>query len=116
MQISLSSPIFDLDGHVNIDAMEFSDVDAIERRVSRVRTLDGGVAYSDGGFAHGDRTARIEWRIRSQEQWDSVHVLMQNYSQLYVSMRDGCYLCAPSRLSRSGHNGRLELMLLEKVS
>lgn len=116
MRISIAAPLFDLDGHITIDALESSDVDAIERRVSRVRTLDGTVAYSDGGFAHGDRTVSVLWRVRSVEQWDAVSRIMQDYSQIHVSMRDGCYLCAPSRLSRRGDEGRLELMLLEKRS
>jgi hypothetical protein len=116
MLIALSTLTFDLDGYVLIDAMPSSEVDSIERRVSRIKTLDGGVAFSDAGFAHGDRTLRVRWKIRSAAQWESVQRLVQDYGEVQVAQSDGCYVCAPARLSRSGDEGTIELMVLRKAS
>ena len=116
MRVGLSTLTFDLDGHVEIDAMESSDVDSIERRITRVKTLDGGVSVRDGGYADGDRTVAISWLIRDAKQFDAVQYLVKHYSQLRLSMRSGCYLCAPRRLSRSGTEGRLDILLIERQS
>ena len=116
MRVGLSSLTFDLDGHVEIDALESSDVDSIERRVTRVKTLDGGVSLRDGGFSHGDRTVVLSWRIHDASHFEAVQYLVQNYAQLRLSMRSGCYLCAPRRLSRDGTEGRLDLLLIERQS
>jgi hypothetical protein len=116
MRVAISSVTFDLDGHVALDALDSSDVDSMERRVNRVKTLDGGVAVSDGGFAHGDRTLTVLWRVQSAAQFAAVQYLVETYAQLHVSLRSGCYLCAVRRLARSADEGRLEIMILGKVS
>ena len=116
MRVSLSTPTFDLDGYVILDVLPSSDVDSLERRVSRVRTLDGGVAYDDAGFAHGDRTLNVSWRIRDAAQYEAVRRLVREYSELHVSLSDGCYACSPSRVSRSGTEGRIDLMVLRSLS
>lgn len=116
MIVGLSSSTYDLNGSVRINALASSDFDTMERRVSRVKTLDGGVVINDGGFAHGDRTITIAWKISSAAEYDAVKYLVETYAQLRVSLRDGVYLCAPYRLSQSAGDGALELLLIESLS
>jgi hypothetical protein len=114
--VGLSSPTFDLNGNVSINALGSSDVDTIDRRVNRVKTLDGGVVVNDGGFSHGDRTVRIAWKVTNAAQFSALQYLVQTYSQLRLSLRDGVYLCAPYSLSQTEGEGQLELWLIESLS
>lgn len=114
--VSLSSLTYDLNGSVSLDVLPTSDTESMERRVNRVKTLDGGVVVNDGGFAHGDRTVTLAWKLQSAAEFDAVSYLVQTYNQLRVSLRDGVYLCAPYRLSQSAGEGQLELLLTDSLS
>jgi len=110
--ISLSTPTFDLAGHVRIDELPETDYGETVRRVSRQKTLDGGVVANDSGYAVGDRTMRVRWRLTSLAQFRSVERLVQTCPQLTVSTRDGVFMAAPERAAISGREGTLTLLVL----
>jgi len=66
--IHIAARTFDLLGYLDIAPLPGETTDTYGRRVSRVATLDGGVAVSDRGYSHGDRTLVYRWRPVSEEE------------------------------------------------
>ena len=111
----LASSTYMEDGGFILTPLPNSDLRAAERRVSRVRTLDGGVVLNDSGFSHGDRTLRI--RISSSRAlWDRLWALFRTAATVTLSLDDGCYRGALSGITEA--EGRIELNILvrEKIS
>ena len=70
-----------------------SEIEAIQRRVERTKTLDGGVAVVDGGFADGDRTIRLEVDTPTADQFAAAKRYVNLYQQIRVCTADGSFLC-----------------------
>lgn len=109
MMLSLSTPSAHPNGNVIIDA--FSDSSLKERvlRISRTKTLDGGVYINNFGFCHGDRTLAVKARI-TEAQEVVLTLLTELYTRVVVSMDDGVYLAAVSHMVPD--NGELSMTLL----
>lgn len=117
MTITISALTFDPLGSVTLQPLPSSDIDTLRRRVSRIETLDGGVALNDFGYTDGDRTLQIEFRPRDQAQEDQIKRLLRLHGRVRVSTRDGVYLAAPESYARSrGANASLKLLLLQKLT
>lgn len=77
---------------VGIDPVELlldggEDTNAVSRRVSRVATLDGGVAIYDGGYSIADR--EFSWRVRTDSDTaDTVLGWVTTQPILHMTMRD----------------------------
>lgn len=110
--IALATPTFDIDGHIVLHELPATDLGETRRRVNRQKTLDGGVVVNDSGYAVGDRTIEVRWRIRSEAEYRAVQRLVQLYPRLMASTRDGCFEVAPERLSQSGREGDLTLLVV----
>ena len=110
--ISLSAPTFDIDGHINLRELPSTDLGETRRRISRQKTLDGGVTVVDSGYAVGDKTLDVRWRIRSESEYLAVDRLVRLYPRLTASTRDGIYTVAPERVKRTGAEGELMLMVV----
>ena len=90
--IVLSTVTADVNGVLILDIDESkSNLRAASRRVSRAKTLDGGVVIVDSGFAHGDRTPVIIVKNVSRAQADTITAFHQNNSIINLSMDDGFY-------------------------
>ena len=113
--ISISAPIYDPTGAINLHEIPGSDTRNVGRRVNRVKTLDGGVVVNDGGFAHGDRDLRVRWRPKSEAEYQSVQRLVRLYPQLIVSTREGVFRCAPNTLTNQGTEATLALLVIERL-
>ena len=114
--IGISSTLFDLDGCVVLDEARDSDLSEIRRRVSRVPTLDGGVAVNDMGHSAGDRTFRVRWRITNKGNIDRVKYIVQTYGRVVVSCAEGAFLAVPSSVFENDGIGELELLIVEELS
>ena len=110
--IALSTSIFDLDGHVVLRELPSTDMGETRRRVNRQKTLDGGVVVNDSGYAPGDRTIEVRWRIRNDAEYGLVERLVQSYPRLLASTRSGVYTVAPERVKRDGMEGELTLLVV----
>jgi hypothetical protein len=110
--IALTTPLFDLDGHIRLEESPQTDLGEIRRRVNRQKTLDGGVVVNDSGYAPGDRTIRVRWRIQSEAQFLAVQRLVQTYPQLTACTREGVFTVAPEAVSKSGREGDLTLLVV----
>lgn len=114
--ITISSTTFDLNGSVQINPLPDATDGDIRRRVSRVATLDGGVATTDRGYSDGDRTLVYSWRVISRAHNDSVARLLRLYPRLHVSTPSGVFLAAPETFSPGQDQSTITLLVIEKVS
>jgi len=114
--VSISTPEFDLNGHVLIDAVPNTTEGETVRRVNRAATLDGDVAITDRGFSEGDRTLTITWRTKSREHNASVARLVKSYALLNVSMPGAMYLAAPSSFEPRVDESTITLYVKSKLS
>lgn len=111
----LASTTYLADGGFILCPRPDSDLRTADRRISRIRTLDGGVVLNDSGFAHGDRTLRISLSS-TQTLWDRLWALFQAATFITMSLDDGCYRGAFSDISEGDGRISLTIMLKEKIS
>lgn len=115
--ITLSTPTADPAGYLEMmTATIASELGGVaRRRVTRVATIDGGSAFTDGGFSHSDSTVRVEWRDESAAQSASIGRLFELYPRLQLAIRTGVYLVAPQTYT-PGSTSSLELLVVSKLS
>jgi len=94
--IAFSSLDYDLSGHFyfkngDIDTSMQLHRDII-RRVSRTKTLDGGVYISDSGVSVGDKNISIIIKQPSLTDIDDLKTAFNLHSDFIVSTNDGAYL------------------------
>jgi hypothetical protein len=116
MLVSITTPTFDLSGHVIIQTKPDVTTGEMRRRVNRVPTLDGGVAINDRGFSDGDRDILLTWYTVSQEHSDLVARLVRLYPLLNVSMRDGVYIAVPESFVPGVKESTLNLLVKSKLT
>ncbi len=115
MNIGLSSYAYLAGGGLVLKLLPDSDLRAGERRISRVKTLDGGVVITDSGFAHGDRTLRANV-YSSKTLWEKLWALFQAASLVVISDDDGCFTGGLQNIKDQGDKIALEILLKEKIS
>jgi len=115
--ISIGSTTFDLEGHFQFEP-SIGDVvpQAIGRRVSRASTLDGGVAISDRGFSHGDRTLEYTYRPASIEQDAILERIVRIHPTVTVTSPDGAFLAVPETLFKAPDGNTIRLLAIQKIS
>lgn len=115
MLVSISAQVFDIDGQVYIPAEPDSN-NVLARRVTRVATLDGGAAFTDGGFSDSDRTINLTWRTVSREHSELVEALIRNYAFLTVAKNDGCFIASPETFTPGPAECTMVLLVKEKLT
>lgn len=86
-----------------------------ERRLTRTKTLDGGVVITDGGVAAGDKT--LELRITSDRTlWQTLRALSEDALWVTVSTDEACYLAKIERISESDGQIKMTIMVKEDLS
>jgi hypothetical protein len=114
--IAISTPSFDLDGHIRLREMPSTDLGHTTRRVNRAKTLDGGVAFNDGGHAEGDRTIVVHWRPGTVAEYAAAQRLVELYPELVVSTRSGVFTAVPSALKYRGREAVMTLLVRERLA
>ena len=114
--IHLSALLYDPLGHVAIQALQSSEINDIERRVNRAKTLDGGVTINDGGYSAGDRTFRVRWRVGNEAELRKVQRLVRTYALLTISSREGVFIAAPQSVRERNGVGDLTLLIKEQAA
>ncbi len=116
MRVFLSALTFDLAGALHLDVTPDSGAGPIARRVNRAATLDGGVAFNDGGYSEGDRTINLTWRPRSKAREQQVASLVQNHGLLNASLPEGYFGVVPERYQPGTDRSTLTLLVKEKIA
>lgn len=114
MLITLSTPTFDLDGYVEIDAT--TDTGTQRRRVNRVATLDGGAVFNDFGYSEADRTITAEWEFKDAATEAIVSRMLRLYSRVLLSCVDGVFLAAVESYKPTEERSTLTLLVVSKQS
>ena len=114
--VFIASRLFDLEGAFRIEPSDRSELGETRRRVSRVATLDGGVAVNDFGVSAGDRKVTLNWKPTSIAVEAKINALVETHTQVSVSMAGGVYLAAPEYYRSSPSESRMGLLILEKLS
>ncbi len=112
MLIALSTPTFDLDGYVEIDAT--IDTGSQRRRVNRIATLDGGAVLNDFGYSEADRTMVAEWTFKDAATEVIVARMVRLYSRLALSCGDGVFTVAPESYKATSEGSTLTLLIVSK--
>ena len=117
MFATLSTIEFDPDGHVILPAAGLGLLGGeSRRRVSRITTLDGGVAINDFGYTAADETIELSWLPESRALDDNVQRLLETYPRLHVAILTGFYLVAPESFARGSEESVLRLLVIAKLS
>ena len=116
MKVSLASTTYDLAGYIEIDLLPNNTDGQTTRRVTRVTTLDGGVAVTDRGYAEGDRTLTYTWQSVSEAHSESVARLVRLYPEIYVYSPEAVYLAAPETFRPGVDESSLSILVKDKVS
>jgi hypothetical protein len=112
--IGICTQTYDLDGARVFHQTHTSDTQRSTRRVSRTATLDGGVVIDDGGYAAGDRTIELKQTNPAQADIDFCNYVLQNYSTVILTCREGAFVVAPSQVDVDRRTGELKAVYLVK--
>lgn len=116
MIISLAAKNFDPDGVAQLNVpVSGLQVSPQERRSSKYKTLDGGVAIVDFGYYDADSNIEITLEDWTQEQERIIYHLVRNYPLIYASMPAGFYDVVPLSVEVFSGRLRLKLSVKEKI-
>lgn len=86
-----------------------------ERRVTRTKTLDGGCAIYDGGFAHCDRTWKVAVYV-SEDEWEALFLIAQLYSLVGLSTAEGFFRGCIESAVQEEDRAILSILIKEKAT
>ena len=100
--ISISTTTANINGNVVLSKISVSKLMAKTARVSRTKTLDGGVYIGHSGYSDGDRTLSIAGNITT-DQAAILKNMIEFYTGVLISMEDGLFFGAiPSMTAEDG--------------
>jgi len=105
--ISINTTTSDTNGSILINTV--ADIRDNTARISRTKTLDGGVVINNSGFSAGDMTLRISERI-SESKAAVLWYIFQNYTSILLSTNAGLFLAAIQSLKPN--NGKMTMTIL----
>ena len=111
--LTITAPVFDIDGHVLLTNVDPDGLSGLSRRNSRVATLDGMSAINDFGYSDSDRTLNVRWSPESQFEIERMSRMVKSYSRLIVSFAEGVFIGAPESFGVSGNVAQL-IILVER--
>ena len=115
MNVSITAPLFDPDGHLRINALPDSEMDTLTRRVNRVATLDGGATANDAGHSPADRDFRLRWRP-SLDELRQAQRMVRLYPRLTVCNKEGVFSAIPSEITMRDGIADLSLLVMEQYT
>jgi len=106
--IGIGTKLFDLNGNfvfydkdMFIDDLTNSNV---SRRISKVKTLDGGVHIDDSGYAPGDIDMVVTVMQPSKALYMKLMDLFIYHEFVYLATSTGNFLCVPSLIKLKSGN------------
>lgn len=116
--ISISTPTFNPEGNVYLHrAGEGTKLPDSSRRVSRIKTLDGGCYVYDAGFSAADSNITIVADSPSGDDVNKLKDICELNETVIVSTRVGCFLGVPSSVSWSSEKTlTMTVLITEKLS
>lgn len=115
MNVSITAPLFDLEGHVWLTDVDPDGLANFERRNSRTPTLDGLAAIPDFGYSYSDRTLTISWPAIDRQKVETVMRLAKTYNRLIVATEEGCFLGAPGPFSLRSGEAQIQILVEKRI-
>lgn len=85
------------------------------RRITRTKTLDGGVVINDSGFSHGDRSFTVV--VASTEAlFDSLWQLFQDHAELICTTSEGAFAAHLQDIKNDSGKITMTILIEEKLS
>ncbi|MFA5453482.1 MAG: hypothetical protein WC248_07905 [Candidatus Methanomethylophilaceae archaeon] len=112
--IGISTIIVNINGSIIIEPKGNSSLQSATRRVSRTKTLDGGVCITDSGYSYGDRTLDIRTNI-TKDIYDKIDNIFKNHALLYVSTNEGFFSAAIESLNYDSGEAILSVLVKERL-
>lgn len=115
--ISLTAPTADSSGALVFDEDKAgSRLDEPKARVSRSKTLDGGVHIEHSGVSDGDRTFQAVVADITEAQYIVLKRLHRNYTSINIACREGFFKGTIERIRLSGGQATVTILVKEKLS
>lgn len=114
--ISLTAPTADLSGALVFKEGSGTRLDIPSARVSRSKTLDGGVHIEHSGVSDGDRTFVVVTPNVTEEQYAILKRLHRTYTSITVACREGVFRGTIDRVRLSQGNAQTTILVKEKLS
>ena len=109
--LTISTITASITGNVELDAnAEYRENIA---RVSRKKTLDGGVYIAHSGVTDGDRTISVETSI-TENQAERLWYIFNNYTFINLGTPDGFFLAVISSLKIKDGKIKMSIMIKSK--
>jgi len=90
--ISFSTVEYNPVGRLELEPdLSGSDYRSAGRRLSRSRTLDGGVVLDDAGFSDGDRIMEFQFKGVSAADHETLQAMAEDYPLVKVGTEDGLF-------------------------
>jgi hypothetical protein len=113
--IGISTLTQNSSGHLVIHEKKSSTLNDMPARVSRTKTLDGGVYINHSGVADGDRTLNVIARL---SETDRARLLNIHKTETFVRVAtpDGVFQAAISSVRRQKADTVITILIKEKES
>jgi hypothetical protein len=85
------------------------------RRVTRTKTLDGGVVIVDGGICDGDRTLKIA-ATATAALWTSLWAVFQGAALVTITTEEACFLAKVEDIAEDGEKITIKALVWEILS
>lgn len=106
--ISICTQLFSVDGHFMFSFKKSSDLDTIQRRVTKYLTTDGGAEFFDGGWSNSDRTMTVKTGdVQAALRMKDLAKIHQKWTASWAGEFAHFHL---DRISISGDEATIELM------
>lgn len=93
--IAMSSPTYDLNGHIALYVHPSNLFDA-NRRGNVTATLDGSVSVYDTGYSIADQTIKCSVNRPDKSLLQRIQYLIASYSQIVLCCEAGAFMCVAS--------------------
>ena len=115
--ISLTAPSADTSGALVFEEdPAASKLDNLKARVSRSKTLDGGVHIEHSGVSDGDRTFTVVVPDVTESQYTILKRLYRNYTSINIACREGFFKGTIERVRVSGGDATITILVEQKLS
>ena len=114
--VAIIAKTFDLSGVLSLGKVR-QTAPEVTRRVSRTKTIDGGVTIQDSGSSQGDRTFVLNIDSIDKVTADKATYLTENYSELYLATEEGYFIGVIERFYiKTGGVGSITMLVKSKVN
>lgn len=107
----LTTPTYSIDGAIELRLSADADIDAVDRRVQRTATLDGGASVYDSGSSAADRVFDVSLIDLPAASVDIIKGWVALYARLWFYTRESAWEVSPASFRMGRGGGQLRLLV-----